>query len=87
MQDESEEDRSRDDKSPRDDVSMTTLRHDRSPEASPGPEPSDGVGTEGGEDGSLRLEESKDLESDTLQVNFDFQNFRIFSCVQTLRLK
>ena len=79
MQDESEEDRSRDDKSPRDDVSMTTLRHDRSPEASPGPEPSDGVGTEGGEDGSLRLEESKDLESDTLQVNFDFRNFKIFS--------
>nr|ADO22649.1 SIX class homeobox transcription factor SIX27 [Mnemiopsis leidyi] len=67
MQDESEEERSRDDKSPRDDVTMTTLRHDRSPEASPGPEPSDGVGTEGGEDGSLRLEESKDLESDTLQ--------------------
>ena len=81
LQDESEEDRSRDDKSPRDDVTMATFRHEGSPEASPGTnlvsEPSDGVEAQGEE--SLRLEESKELESDTLQVFylFKFQNISL----------
>ena len=58
---------------------MATFRHEGSPEASPGTnlvsEPSDVVEAQGEE--SLRLEESKELDSDTLQVFDHFNSLNI----------